>query len=126
LGSCCNDFVFGIKKSGLGSFRKADGVSFLLKKMRKRGIIMALLSYFRGLYIRMHEENDGKHHAPHIHAEYNGEEGVFDLNGDLIAGYLPLKQSRMIAGWVAAHEDELRENWELIARHEPHYKILGM
>lgn len=44
---------------------------------------MPYVSFFFGIIIRMfHDE----HNPPHFHAEYQGQRGVFDLDGNLIIG----------------------------------------
>lgn len=45
---------------------------------------MPTISIFYGIIIRMYREIGGKHNAPHIHAEYSGEEVVVSLDGDII------------------------------------------
>ncbi|MCD8250260.1 MAG: DUF4160 domain-containing protein, partial [Lachnospiraceae bacterium] len=36
-------------------------------------------------------------------------EASVSLEGELLEGKLPLKQFRMVSGWMAIHEDELYE-----------------
>ncbi len=52
---------------------------------------MPTLSMFYGIIITMYHELGGKHHLPHIHAEYQGEEVVVSLEGDVIEGAIPVK-----------------------------------
>ena len=44
---------------------------------------MPILSLFYGIIIRMYDENGEPHHTPHIHAEYQGQEASFDIDGNL-------------------------------------------
>ena len=50
-------------------------------------------------------------------------EAQFDLNGELIVGSMPRKQTRLISAWVELHRDELAANWELAKQDQPLYKI---
>ena len=50
---------------------------------------MPVLSIFYGIIVRMYSEPSGKHNAPHIHAEYSGEEVVIALHGTIIEGSFP-------------------------------------
>lgn len=53
------------------------------------------------------------HHAPHFHAYYQGQMGVFAIAPvDLIAGDLPNKQRRLVEAWAELHQDELLEDWQ--------------
>ena len=84
---------------------------------------MPILSLFYGIVIRMYDESGGQHNRPHIHAEYQGETAVFDLDGNLIEGNLPNKQKKYVVAWVAIHEEDLRANWQLLQNGEGYFKI---
>jgi len=45
------------------------------------------------------------------------------LDGEVLDGKIPVKQFRMLAGWMAIHEDELYEAWNLAVRNMPFSKI---
>ncbi len=52
------------------------------------------------------------HLPPHFHAEYNGEEAMFSIEtGNIIAGDLPRKPTRLVKAWVELHREELMENY---------------
>ena len=72
---------------------------------------MPLISHFYGILISVYSESDGKHHEPHFHARYAGQEGVFTFNGRMIEGELPRKQRKMIEVWCLLHEEELQAAW---------------
>ena len=76
---------------------------------------------FYGIIIRMY--NNGEHNPPHFHATYQGQNAVFDLDGELIEGNMPTKQIKLISAWATIHNDELRANWELAMSEQPLYKI---
>ena len=82
---------------------------------------MPTISMFFGIIIRMY--NNGEHNPPHIHATYQGNNAVFNMDGDLIEGDMPRKQVKLIAAWTELHRDELLANWELAMSEQPLYKI---
>ena len=56
---------------------------------------MPILSMFYGIIITMYREVGGKHKTPHYHAEYQGDEVVLSLDGNVIEGSLPNKNSNL-------------------------------
>ena len=81
---------------------------------------MPTLSFFYGIIISMYW-ND--HLPPHFHAEYQDNEAIFDLEGNLIKGDMPARQQKLIAAWATIHHDELVGNWKLASGRQPVYKI---
>lgn len=76
---------------------------------------MPELCRFFGIIIRMFTEAGEPHHAPHFHAYYQDEVGVFGIDPvELIAGSLPRRQRRLVEAWAELHQAELREDWELL------------
>lgn len=71
----------------------------------------------------MYSEPNGKHKMPHLHAEYQGKEAVFDFDGNLLEGTLPNKQKKYMAAWIAIHEDDLKANWELLQNGQEFFRI---
>ena len=71
---------------------------------------MPALSMFFGIIIYMYREQGGRHNLPHIHAEYQDDEAVISLEGELIEGTLPPKKLRMVQTWIDIHHDELAAN----------------
>ena len=84
---------------------------------------MPTLSMFYGIIIRMQSERGGKHNLPHIHALYEDHEIVVSLKGEVLEGFLPGKQLKLLLAWMALHEDELRANWKLLSEGEGYFKI---
>ncbi len=71
---------------------------------------MPYISLFFGIIIRMYH-ND--HNPPHFHAEYQGQRGLFDFDGELIKGSLKSKTAqRLIKEWALLHQAELYANWQ--------------
>ena len=51
---------------------------------------MPILSMFYGIVVRMYFRDDKHRHAPHVHAEYSGDEAVFAITtGEVLTGVLP-------------------------------------
>ena len=71
---------------------------------------MPYVSMFFGIIIRMFYN---EHNPPHFHAEYQGQRGVFDLNGDMTNGSIKSKTAKkLVKEWANLHKQELIENWE--------------
>jgi len=82
------------------------------------------LSRFFGIIIRMFVESGGVHHLPPFHAYYQDDVGVFGLEPvDLIAGSLPKRQRRLVEAWAELHQQELREDWDLLQEGRPPHPI---
>lgn len=71
---------------------------------------MPTISLFYGIIISMYA---GDHPAPHFHARYQDRSAVFDLQGNIVAGKMPLKQRKLISAWAVIHKDDLEADWEL-------------
>ena len=64
-----------------------------------------------------------EHNPPHFHAKYQEYRAVFNMDGEIISGEMPKKQTKYIVAWADIHRDELLANWELIENNESVYKI---
>ena len=84
---------------------------------------MPALSMFYGIIVRMQSEKGGRHHKPHIHAIYDDDEIVIALDGEVLEGSIPVRQRKMLEGWMAIHEDELMANWKMLSAGEGYFKI---
>jgi len=84
---------------------------------------MPTLSMFFGILIKMNWKDTGQHNTPHFHAFYNDYEAVFGLDGEIIAGCFPKKQSVFVRAWALLHEDELTANWKLAVNGEVTFRI---
>lgn len=85
---------------------------------------MPILSVFYGLVIRMYAENGGKHHTPHIHVVYQGEEYEFDFDGnELNNRELVRSKKKILDAWLVIHRDDLMANWDLLSSGEQCFKI---
>ena len=77
---------------------------------------MPELSRFYGIIVKMIYNDNDKHHKPHVHVYYGEYEASVGLDGEVLDGSLPLKQYRLLSGWMALHEDELYKAWNLAVR----------
>ena len=77
---------------------------------------MPEISRFYGIIIKMLFNDDDKHHKPHVHVYYGDFTASVGLDGEVLEGKLPLKQYRMVSGWMALHEDELYAAWNKAVR----------
>ena len=72
---------------------------------------MPIISKFFGIVIRMFYD---EYNPPHLHAEYEKEKAVFDLQGNIIKGHLYSKTGRkLIREWIDLHVTELEVDWKL-------------
>ncbi len=79
---------------------------------------------FQGLLVLMHFFNDERHHLPHIHVRYQGQEASFSLpDGELVAGDLPKAKIRLVHAWRELRREELLADWELAVTGEALFRI---
>lgn len=50
----------------------------------------------KGMKFYIHSKESGKHHLPHIHVVYNGNEASISLDGEILVGYLPKKKLKKL------------------------------
>ena len=82
---------------------------------------MPTICMFRGIKIFI---NWNDHRPPHFHATFGGNEVLVDINElEVLEGSFPGKQLKMLLGWAAFHQEELRENWELAEQKQELYPI---
>lgn len=52
------------------------------------------------------------HNPPHFHVEFQEYRAIINIQtSDIIEGYLPPKQLKLIQVWTSIHEEELLENF---------------
>lgn len=65
---------------------------------------------FFGIVIRMFYQEHG---VAHFHAEYQGQQATFTLDGELLAGAINSRTAlRLIREWAEVHRQELEANWQ--------------
>ena len=84
---------------------------------------MPELCRFYNIIIKMLYSDDAQHHKPHFHVFYGEYKASVSIEGELLAGSLPVKQLRMVQAWAAIHEDELYAAWNQAVRNRPFPKI---
>ena len=84
---------------------------------------MPELSTFEGISVYMYSEPNSPHKLPHIHAEYQGQQIVVALNGNVLEGDLPSRKLRILLVWMEMRQTELQTNWELLAACKKYQKI---
>jgi hypothetical protein len=84
---------------------------------------MPELSRFYGITIQIHFDENQRHHKPHFHANYGEYSASVGVDGEIIEGYLPPKQLRIVSGWAVLHEEELYEAWVEVIQNKIPKKI---
>lgn len=71
---------------------------------------MPRVSEFYGIAIYFYYAD---HNPPHFHAVYGGQQVEIDIRtGDVLAGALPKRASRLVAEWRERYREELLANWD--------------
>ena len=82
---------------------------------------MPIICSFRGIRIAI---NYREHMPPHFHAYYGEYECSIDIHDiEKINGDMPNKQLKMLLGWTAIHQEELKENWYLAQEKQELFQI---
>ncbi len=84
---------------------------------------MPELCRFYYIVIKWSFSDTDKHHKPHVLVSYNEYEASVGVDGELIAGSLPVKQLKLVQAWAAIHEDELYAAWNKAVQNIPFGKI---
>lgn len=84
---------------------------------------MPTLSMFFGIIVYMYNEKGGKHSLPHVHAEYQDNEIVVDLEGNVLDGGFPKSKLKLLLAWIEIHKDDLFANWKLLSEGKEYFKI---
>jgi len=73
---------------------------------------MPELCRFYGIIIRMYLEISAQHHIMHFHAYYQDDVAVFSIDPiELVSGFLPKRQQRLVEAWAELHQEELLVDW---------------
>lgn len=84
---------------------------------------MPELSRFEGIIIKLLFHDTMQHNKPHVHVSYGEYKAAIGIDGELLAGSIPQKQYKMVAGWLALHEEEAYAAWNRAVRGEHFDKI---
>lgn len=84
---------------------------------------MPELSRFAGIIIKMLFNDTAQHNKPHVHVYYGEYQASVGIDGELLVGSLPVKQLKMVVGWLALYEEEAYAAWNKAVRGESFEKI---
>ena len=85
---------------------------------------MPAISMFYGILVLMFFRDNERHHTPHIHARYQGNEASISIeNGAILQGSLPPKQLKMVQVWIDIHKEDLILDWELAVNGDSPFRI---
>jgi len=78
---------------------------------------------FYGIVVRMYCDRS-EHNPPHFHAYYQHDTAVVSIDsGEITAGKLPLRQTKLVLAWAELHKEELLADWQLASAGELPFKI---
>lgn len=82
---------------------------------------MPTICMFRGIKIYI---NYNEHIPPHFHAKYGEYECSITIEDiELLNGNMPNKQLKMLFGWAAIHQEELKDEWYLAEQKQELFPI---
>jgi len=85
---------------------------------------MAIIAMFYGIIVSMYYLDNKRHHVPHIHVKYQGQDAVIAIpDGKILEGDMKSNKMKLIQAWIEIHQDELMADWELAASGETVFKI---
>ncbi len=85
---------------------------------------MPTISMFYGIVVYLYFFDDERHKIPHIHARFQGQDASISiLDGELLAGQIPLPKMRLVQAWIEIHREALMADWDLAANGEPPFPI---
>ncbi len=84
---------------------------------------MPELCRFYNIVIKMLFKDNVQHNKPHFHVYYAEYEASVGIDGELLAGSLPVKQLRLVQAWTTIHEEELYAAWNKAVQGVPFAKI---
>jgi hypothetical protein len=85
--------------------------------------IVPTISMFYGIVIRMYCDKS-EHNPPHFHAYYQEHTAVVNIQtGEITAGSLPSKQTKLVLAWNELHRDDLLADWQLASQGELPFRI---
>ena len=77
---------------------------------------MPEISRFFGIIITM---NANDHNPPHIHAKYQDEQAIFDIqSGEILRGKFSERAARLVQDWIQLHSVELMVDCNLATKNQ--------
>ncbi len=75
---------------------------------------MPTISLFYGIVIYLYFLDNQKHHMPHFHAKYQGQQAAVSiLDGEILEGGIPPAKMKLVQAWLEIHREDLLADWEL-------------
>lgn len=75
---------------------------------------------FHGIVIRMYREAGEQHQRPHFHVRYHDFGASYGIDStELLAGWLPRRQQRLIESWGQLYQRELVACWRRLQAGRP-------
>lgn len=63
--------------------------------------------------IKLFLRDGNQHHKPHVHVVYGGDyRASVAVDGEFLAGSLPIKQLRLVQAWLILYENEVCDTWD--------------
>jgi len=94
---------------------------------KHKELVMPTISMFYGILVLMFFRDNRRHHLPHIHVRYQGEEAAIAIdNGGILDGSIPAKQHKLVQAWIEIHKEELKVDWELAVNGEEPFRIMPL
>lgn len=84
---------------------------------------MPELSRFAGIIVKLLYNDIVQHSKPHVQVYYGEYAASVGIDGELLAVSLPVRQLKMVVGWLALHEEEAYAAWNKAVRGEVFEKI---
>ena len=84
---------------------------------------MPELCRFFNIVIKMIYSDNDQHHSRTFMCTMPNMKRLQGVDGELLAGSLPVKQLRLVQAWTAIHEEELYKAWNNAVRNIPFDKI---
>jgi len=84
---------------------------------------MPTISMFYGIIIQMYSEPSSPHHLPHLHAEYQDYNAIYDFQGNLLDGNMAPNKEKLIKAWIEIHKEDLNAVWKLLQSGQRYFKI---
>lgn len=111
-----NDLIFifdlRMKIKRLVESLKSKKMQILLTIFIEKG---AIIHNEKCMRFYIHSKESGKHHLPHIHVVYNGNEASIALNGETLAGYLPKKKLKMAKEIIEVNKESFLQEWNILS-----------
>ena len=84
---------------------------------------MPELSRFHSIIIKMLYKDIQHHNKPHFHVIFDDYKASVGIDGEILAGSLPIKQLKLVQAWAVLHEEELYAAWNNAVQGETPQKI---